>query len=295
VPRSVLGLHPVLTLAGLAMTRMAYRMLYEQMLVRLRASDGSLRRALVLGAGDAGRLLLAGIQHRGCGRRPHQAGPAHRACRCWAAGRRAALVCGAGCTHIIVALPSATPAERRRRWTRPRPPSRGGDGAQPRAELREGQPRANVRDVEPEDLLGREPVQLDEAGISECPGRQGGAGDRRGRLDRQRAVPPGGALRPARLVLFELSEFALYRIEQEFLSEPSRTCRWCAWHRRRARNGPPARLFARSEAAGRLPRRRLQARAADGGGQRLAGLRNNVLGTCTRRGAAAEAAPSASC
>ena len=29
VPRSVLGLHPVLTLAGLAMTRMAYRMLYE--------------------------------------------------------------------------------------------------------------------------------------------------------------------------------------------------------------------------------------------------------------------------
>ncbi|MFN4116143.1 MAG: nucleoside-diphosphate sugar epimerase/dehydratase, partial [Inhella sp.] len=65
VPRSVLALHPVFVLIGLALMRLGYRALYEQMLVRERGRDGSLRRALVLGAGDAGRLLLAGIQHQG--------------------------------------------------------------------------------------------------------------------------------------------------------------------------------------------------------------------------------------
>jgi FlaA1/EpsC-like NDP-sugar epimerase len=54
-----------------------------------------------------------------------------------------------------------------------------------------------VRLIEPEDLLGREPVQLDEAGIAEALGARYG---------------------PARLVLYELSEFNLYTIEQE-LSE----------------------------------------------------------------------------
>ena len=41
-------------------------------------------------------------------------------------------------------------------------------------------------------------------------------GHRRRRLDRRRAVPPDRALRARELVLFELSEFALYQIEQEF-------------------------------------------------------------------------------
>src|SRR5947207_15245397 len=64
VPRAVLGLHPVVSLMGLCMVRISYRMLYEHVRSRL-SRDGESRRALVMGAGDAARLLIAGIQHQG--------------------------------------------------------------------------------------------------------------------------------------------------------------------------------------------------------------------------------------
>jgi FlaA1/EpsC-like NDP-sugar epimerase len=83
-------------------------------------------------------------------------------------------------------------------------------------ELRSGQTRVErLRDIEAEDLLGREPVVLDEAGIATT--LQGktvlitGAGGSIGsELCRQVA-----RFQPARLVLVELSEFNLYCIEQE--------------------------------------------------------------------------------
>jgi FlaA1/EpsC-like NDP-sugar epimerase len=86
-------------------------------------------------------------------------------------------------------------------------------------ELREGNAGVTrVRDIEPEDLLGREPVQLDEAGITEAlTGKvvliTGGGGSIGSELCRQVA-----RFNPARLVIVELSEFNLYTIEQE-LSE----------------------------------------------------------------------------
>ena len=71
-------------------------------------------------------------------------------------------------THLIIALPSATAAQRRRAV------SLAGEAGLPvltvpsADELRTGGDRVDrVRDIEPEDLLGREPVQLDEAGIAE--------------------------------------------------------------------------------------------------------------------------------
>jgi FlaA1/EpsC-like NDP-sugar epimerase len=72
-----------------------------------------------------------------------------------------------------------------------------------------------VRDIEPEDLLGREPVQLDEAGIgATLRGKTvlitGAGGSIGSELCRQVA-----RFEPARLVLYELSEFNLYSIEQE--------------------------------------------------------------------------------
>jgi hypothetical protein len=64
-------------------------------------------------------------------------------------------------------------------------------------ELRDRRRRIErVRDIEPEDLLGREPVQLDEAGIGATLQGKHRADHRRRRQHRQRAVPPGGALRP---------------------------------------------------------------------------------------------------
>jgi len=225
VPRAVLALHPVVSLMGLAMVRISYRMLYEHMRGRISGSSVETRRALVMGAGDAAKLLIAGIQHHGWvvvgllddNRRKHGQrignvpvlGPLDSAPR-WASLH--------GISHIIVALPSATPTERRRALDLAAATHLPVVTVPTAAELSEGQPLARVRDIEPEDLLGREPVQLDEGGISECLSGKvvlitGAGGSIGSELCRQVA-----RYGPLRLVLYELSEFALYRIEQE-LSE----------------------------------------------------------------------------
>ncbi len=92
-------------------------------------------------------------------------------------------------------------------------------------ELQAGTQVNRVRDIEPEDLLGREPVQLDEAGIDAClHGKTvlitGAGGSIGSELCRQVA-----RYGPARLVLYELSEFNLYSVEQD-LAERFPHCRW---------------------------------------------------------------------
>lgn len=226
VPRAVLALHPIFSLMLLAMMRMAYRMLYEHMRSRISGSAHEQRRALVMGAGDAGRLLVAGIQHS-------QGwvvvgflddAPEKRGAR--AAGipvlgtleeapRFAQLH---GITHLIFAMPAATPAQRRRAL------DLAGHTGLPvltipsSQELLAGLHVDQVRDIEPEDLLGREAVNLDEGGISECLNGKvvlitGAGGSIGSELCRQVA-----RYGPSKIVLYELSEFALYSIEQD-LSE----------------------------------------------------------------------------
>lgn len=222
VPRAVLALHPVITLMGLAMVRIGYRMLYEHMRGRISGSMHETRRALVLGAGDAAKLLIAGIQHHGWvvvgllddDPRKHGArignvpvlGPLDSAAR-WAEVH--------GITHVIVAMPSAAPERRRRALDLAAATGLPVVTVPTAAELHDGQAVAQVREIEPEDLLGRAPVQLDEGGISECLSGKvvlitGAGGSIGSELCRQVA-----RYGPRRLVLYELSEFALYRIEQE--------------------------------------------------------------------------------
>lgn len=223
VPRAVLALHPVFTLMALAMMRMGYRMLYEHMRSRISGSAQEQRRALVMGAGDAGRLLVAGIQHN----------------QGWvvvgflddASDKRGARVAGVpvlgtledarrfaemhGVTHLVVAMPAATTAQRRRAL------HLAGQVGLPvltvpsSRELMAGRHVEQVRDIEPEDLLGREPVELDEGGIGECLGGKvvlvtGAGGSIGAELCRQAA-----RYAPSKIILYELSEFALYSIEQE--------------------------------------------------------------------------------
>jgi FlaA1/EpsC-like NDP-sugar epimerase len=119
-------------------------------------------------------------------------------------------------THIVIVLPGASAAQRRRALE-----LTGSTGLPvvtvPTVdELRTGKSRIErLRDIEPEDLLGREPVQLDEAGIAETlVGKTvlitGAGGSIGSELCRQVL-----RYRPARLVPYELSEFNLYTIEQE--------------------------------------------------------------------------------
>ena len=65
VPRAVLALHPIVSLMGVVLVRIAYRMLYEHARSRITGSDAEVRRAIVFGAGDAARRLLAGIHEQG--------------------------------------------------------------------------------------------------------------------------------------------------------------------------------------------------------------------------------------
>ncbi|MBT9501923.1 MAG: polysaccharide biosynthesis protein [Burkholderiaceae bacterium] len=226
VPRAVLALHPVFCVIVLAMTRMGYRMLYEHMRSRISGGSFESHRVLVLGAGHAAQLLLAGIQHQGWvvvglldddpSKREARAGGIPVLGGLGDVGRLAELH---GITHVIVAMPSASPKQRRRALD-----LAAGTGLHvltvpSSAELMSGSKPEQLRDVEPEDLLGREPVQLDEAGISEAISGKvvlitGAGGSIGSELCRQLA-----RFGPKKIVLYELSEVALYQVEQELTEQ----------------------------------------------------------------------------
>ncbi|MCV2420409.1 polysaccharide biosynthesis protein [Paucibacter sp. DJ2R-2] len=222
VPRSVLALHPVFCLISMAMMRLGYRMLYEHMRGRISGSSVESHRALVMGAGQAGRLAVAGIQHQGwvvVGWLDDD--PLKRDVR--VAGipvlgpldQLARFVALHGITHVIVAMPSAEPAQRRRALALASSSGLNVLTVPSNTELLSGRRVEQLRHIEPEDLLGREPVQLDEGGISEClNGRTvlitGAGGSIGSELCRQVA-----RYGPKKLVLYEQSEFALYQIEQD--------------------------------------------------------------------------------
>ena len=223
VPRAVLALHPLVALMGLCMVRLGYRMLYEHARAQITGGQGEVRRAIVMGAGEAARLLLAGIHQQGWtvlglldddpDKRGARIGDA-RVLGTLADIRRPE-VRGVA-THAIVAMPGASVKQRRLAIELAR---RAGLRVLtvPRVdELREGRSAVErLRDIEPDDLLGRDPVVLDEAGIGQMiEGRTvlitGAGGSIGAELCRQVK-----RWRPARLVLFEMNEFNLYRIEQE--------------------------------------------------------------------------------
>jgi FlaA1/EpsC-like NDP-sugar epimerase len=119
-----------------------------------------------------------------------------------------------GITHLVVAMPSASPQCRKQVLQLAESTGLPVFTVPSSQELQQGHP-APLREIQPEDLLGREPVVLDEGGISECLNGQvvlitGAGGSIGSELCRQ--VAKYG---PSKLVLYELSEFALYTIEQE--------------------------------------------------------------------------------
>ena len=223
VPRAVLALHPVVALMGLALVRLVYRMVYEHARARITGSDVEIRRAIVMGAGEAARRLLAGIHQQGwivLGLLDDD--PAKQGARIAGLpvlGPLAAItdkaVRGAA-THIIVAMPAARASQRRRALDLAAPSGLPVLTVPSADELRDSQAAIErVRDIEPEDLLGREPVQLDEAGIAEVLAGKtvlitGAGGSIGSELCRQVA-----RFQPARIVLYELSEFNLYTVEQD--------------------------------------------------------------------------------
>ena len=125
-----------------------------------------------------------------------------------------------GVERAIIAMPSASHQSRRRALEICRRAGVQALTVPSYQDLMSGKVTVSqVRNIELDDLLGRDPVLLDESRLQEwIRGRSimvtGAGGSIGSELCRQIA-----RFAPARLVLFEHSEFALYRMEQEFAEQ----------------------------------------------------------------------------
>ncbi len=222
VPRSVLVFDPILLLLLMGGNRLLYRLWKENRLYGDFHLEGE--PVLVLGAGSAGIGLSRELMHS---REWHQVGFLDDD-----QGKQGYVLNGIkvlgnidslpywakrlGVTQIIVAMPSASHQQRKhaidlanRSGVKALTVPSFGDLLSGRVSV------SQLRGVELDDLLGRDPVQLDDAGLHEqLTGKvvlvTGAGGSIGSELCRQIA-----RFMPGKLVLLELSEFALYNIEQE--------------------------------------------------------------------------------
>jgi FlaA1/EpsC-like NDP-sugar epimerase len=122
-----------------------------------------------------------------------------------------------GATLAVIAMPAASPPKRKRAVELCTAAGLSVMTVPSYSDLVSGRVSiAQLRKVELDDLLGRDPVQLDDAGLhtlldGRCVLVTGAGGSIGSELCRQIA-----RYAPAHVVLFELSEFALYTIEAEF-------------------------------------------------------------------------------
>ncbi|HKO24571.1 MAG TPA: polysaccharide biosynthesis protein, partial [Chloroflexota bacterium] len=220
VPRSVLVLYPIVLIFLMAGSRFAYRLWKEHRLYSPLAALGE--PVLIAGAGEAGARLTEDLsrsrQWRVVGLLDDDPAKQGRQLRNVAVlgpiAELPAWIRRYGVRKVIMALPSANHAVRRRvvelcagaRVEALTVPSYE-DLISGRSAL------TTLRSVELDDLVGRDPVVLDSAGLGEWLGNRvvmvtGAGGSIGAELTRQVA-----RFRPARLVLFDVSEAAVYAIQ----------------------------------------------------------------------------------
>src|SRR6478672_10601848 len=220
VPRSVLFFYPIVLIFLMAGSRFAYRLWKEHRLYSPLEALGE--PVLVVGAGEAGARLTSEMarsrQWRVVGLLDDDVSKHGRLLRNISVlGPIAELGLWTGkygVRKVIIALPSANHAVRRRVAELCAAAHVEALTVPAYEDLISGRtPLTMVRTVEIDDLLGRDPVVLDNAGIAEWLGNRvvmvtGAGGSIGAELCRQIA-----RFRPARLVLFEISEAALYEIK----------------------------------------------------------------------------------
>lgn len=224
VPRSVLVLHPILLILVMGGSRFLYRAWRDHLLYgRMKLSGEPV---LVLGAGDAAERLVRELLHSSTwtvvgmlSKDPTRVG--HEFWGVKILGRIDELPEWSGrlsVTKVIVAMPASTVAERRHAMELAVQAGLSVLTVPSLEDMLAGRVAiSQIRQVQLEDLLGRDPVRLDEAGLNDWLRARvvlvtGAGGSIGSELARQIA-----RFAPSRLVLLDVSEFALYQIEQEFL------------------------------------------------------------------------------
>ncbi len=220
VPRSVLFFYPIVLIFLMAGSRFAYRLWKEHRLYSPLAALGE--PVIVVGAGEAGARLTNEMARS---RQWRVVGLLDDDVKKHGRSMRNVTVLGPiaelpqwtrryGVRKVILALPSANHVVRRRVAELCAAAHVEALTVPAYEDLMSGRtPLTMVRAVELDDLLGRDPVVLDNAGIAEWLGNRivmvtGAGGSIGSELCRQIA-----RFRPARLVLFEISEAALYEIK----------------------------------------------------------------------------------
>jgi len=230
-PRSVILGDFMFSVAGIASFRIALRVARERFFSG--AAGGRKveeKRLAIVGAGDAGAQIAADLLARpGLGMRPvvfldddssKWKKQLHGITVVDSPDQMAAVKQTFGIDRIIIAMPSASPKRLREIIAAATEAGVPAEIVPSLAELSSGQVRAErVRPVQIEDLLGREPVQIDQENIRELL-RDGvvmvtGAGGSIGcELSRQISRHA-----PQRLLLLDQSEVQLFQIEQMLLEE----------------------------------------------------------------------------
>ncbi len=222
VPRSVLLIDSLLLVLFMGGSRFLYRLWKDGHLFSLR--DAAATPVLVIGAGDAAAILLRELSRsrewRVVGLLDDDVGKHGRMLHDVSVlgpiadvGRIAGKL---DVRHAIVAMPSATASARRRAAEASTTAGLTVLTVPSFDDLLSGRVAiSQIRKVDIEDLLGREQVHLDDAGLHGLLAGKvvlvtGAGGSIGSELTRQVA-----RFDPKRLVLFELSEFSIYQIEQE--------------------------------------------------------------------------------
>ncbi len=226
VPRSVLVMSPVLLVMIMGGSRLAYRGWKERRLGALIPADSE--PVIVLGATEAAAGLIKDLarspQWRVVGvfddNRTHHGHQIHGATVYGAISDVPGFQRRLNARHAIIAMPEVNHGERRRAVEIAQAAGLQVLTVPSFDDLMTGRVTVSqIRNVELDDLLGRDPVKLDTAGLREWLGARtvlvsGAGGSIGAELCRQVA-----RYQPQRIVLLESSEFPLYQIEQEFRRE----------------------------------------------------------------------------
>ncbi|MEW5878961.1 MAG: nucleoside-diphosphate sugar epimerase/dehydratase [Pseudomonadota bacterium] len=223
VPRSVLVIFPVLLAFFMAGSRLAYRMWREHKLTVVTREQGD--PVIVIGAGGAAAKLLRELENSTLYKAvalldddPRKRGRILEGVRVVGRTDQYAEVARQFSTNTVILAMPGVPHEARRRIVKICSDAGARILTVPSFEEIMRGAHGGVRQIEVDDLLGRDPVQLDMQALRRSYSGKtilvtGAGGSIGSELCRQLV-----RFEPAALVVLDISEFAIYRLTEEFAS-----------------------------------------------------------------------------